>query len=151
MKRGLAIAVCTIMLMLGLTGCGERVAMTADAFVQAVGELGYTAEKTDSVDGTETYVLANDEETSLSFVVSAGEKEALVYELFDNTVSSFEEAHTTVTMSLSASASNWEYYHATGGEEFLILCRVDNTLLCSVSTPEHAKELKGLFEELGYK
>ncbi|MBQ8684242.1 MAG: hypothetical protein IJ518_06990 [Clostridia bacterium] len=149
LRRALCL-VWVAVLLVCLASCGGgKTPLTAEAFATAVQEQGYTVEMT--TEGEEAYVLANNEGLSLSFAVSTGEKEGMAWTLFANTVDAFEKAHPVRTMSLSSRSGNAEYYHATGGEEFLIISRVDNTLLCCVSTPQHAKELKALFEELGYK
>ncbi|MBQ8249729.1 MAG: hypothetical protein IJY93_07625 [Clostridia bacterium] len=152
-RKSVAVVMLIVSLILLLSACtSDKTAKTADEFTTLMEGKGFTV--LDVTEDTETNGLAN------AVLIAMNDNYQIeFYDLIDNESGEgvfynnqdiFDSANSVKTMSTEVSTSNYNYYSFTGGDEFYLIARIDNTMLYCVAAKDYKTEIKDIVKELGY-
>lgn len=151
MRKIVTCGALAIMLLL-TTACSPfKTATTKDEFTQTVQQLNYEVE--DYTEFAQGLVVAS--------LVAKGQNGVVVefFEMLDKeqAQAAFEDnrvemdAHkTTNFVERKTSGINYKKYELTTGEEYLVVCQVDATLLYVLAPKEAKEQVQELLKQLGY-
>lgn len=154
MKRGkifLGVVLCFMVLL--LTGCGNKKAITADDF-STIAEK-YDCTIIDVMNQYSSYgvvdnalVARNSDGWQVEFYVLDSENSAA--SMFNTNQTTFENSKSGTTTESSSNMGNYSTYTLNSGGTYMHLCRVDNTLLFVKVDDTYKDTVEKLIKELGY-
>lgn len=147
-KAVLSAFMCLAVLVL-FTGCKDKTVITIDDFKSKMEDKGYvTTVGDDSSSDLYTYCeAAKDEDYSVVFFDFKELEEAK--KAFDEAKSSVDEASVKIG-AVSVSAANYSKYSLTADGEYIVLTRVEKTMLWVQADKQYKSEIKDIIDELGY-
>lgn len=154
MKRGkifLGVVLCFMVLL--LTGCGNKEAITADDFSTIAEKYDCTVinvmNQYSSYGVVDNALVArNSDGWQVEFYVLDSENSAA--SMFNTNQSNFENSKSGTTTESSSNVGNYSTYTLTSGGTYMHLCRVDNTLLYVKVDDTYKDTVEKLIKELGY-
>lgn len=153
-KRNILFSIVTCLFMLlCLTGCSKKVAITADDFKTKAEEHNYKVTDisnryTDYNFFTTALLAQGDNGLEIEFYVLNNDDSA--QSIFMSNEATFKGFRGTTNVENSVSMGNYSTYELTTGGNYMYLCRVDNTVLYVKVSDNLKKEIKDFVKELGY-
>lgn len=152
-KRNIFFVVIGFLILLSLTGCGKKTAITTADFKSITESHSYT-----TVDVTSQYAsYGNINEATVAQSPDGFQVEFYVLDdegnatsMFNTNKSDFESYKGNYSSESSSSMSNYSSYTLTSSGYYMHLCRVDNTLLYVKVSDTYKDSVKDLINELGY-
>lgn len=149
------LALCTFLfaVVFVLTGC-SKTAITANTFKSKMSAKDYKV-----VDVTSQYSSQIPLKTGYIAVKSDDSYQIEFYELndastatsmFNNNKSIFESSKANSSAETTVNGSNFNKYTLTTGNQYKVVCRVDNTLIYLNVADKYKDEVKGILDNLGY-
>ncbi len=140
--------------MLLLTGCSKKNPVTAEDFEDVMEENGYTVmdvtERYESYEEIENVLLAvnSDGSYQIEFYVLSEEKWAV--NMYEENAEKFENQKTSIAVESSVNIGNHSRYNLVSGGSYMLVSRIDNTLLYVEADGSKADEIKAVLKEIGY-
>ena len=152
-KRNIFLGILCFLMIFMLTGCKDKIALSAEEFKSKVENNGYTAyDVTDQYSEYEYIktgmVALNSSNYQIEFYVLDNESNAK--RMFDDNKSKFESSQSGVSSHSEASLKNYSTYTLNSNGKYMHLCRVDNTLLYVDIDETYKDQVKDLVNKLGY-
>ncbi|PRR79712.1 hypothetical protein [Clostridium vincentii] len=151
MKKRILGVLLVVGMLLVLSGCSKKEAVTADGFKSTMEDAGYTiTDSTKQFEGqpVDSVQLAVKDEYQIEFFVVPTVDQA--QNAYNQNKSNFEKAETSSSLMKSVEMKNFSYYAMTSGGIYYVVSRVDNTFIY-VHAPEIYKdEISDIISELGY-
>ncbi|MGN0430917.1 MAG: hypothetical protein ACI4EQ_01005 [Lachnospiraceae bacterium] len=152
-KLNKVIAMAMMMILLaGLTACGNRTAVSVSEFNNVLEDKGYIIEDA-------TGQIAPESITAISLAVG-DDYQIEFYEFKNNAAATavFNENKNIFESYASGGASaeitknimNYSYYSVTSSGTYYMLAKIDNTMLYAVADSEYKDEIVEIVKELGY-
>lgn len=140
--------------MLLLTGCSKKNPMSAEDFSAAMEEKGYTV--TDITSQYESYqviesallAVNSDGSYQIEFYVLSEEKWAV--NMYQKNVEIFQEQKSSVAVESSVDIGNHSRYNLVSGGSYMLVSRIDNTLIYVKADGSHSDEIKEALKGTGY-
>lgn len=152
-KRNIFLGIVCFLMIFMLTGCKDKIALSAEEFKSKVESNGYTAH--DVTDQYSEYeyiktgiVALSSSNYQIEFYVLDNESNA--QRMFDDNKSKFESSQGSVSSHSEASLKNYSTYTLNSNGKYMHLCRVDNTLLYVDVDETYKDQVKDLVNKLGY-
>ena len=141
------------LLILFITGCGNKKAITTADFISKAKELGY--ESSDVIPQYASYgyikeatVARSKDGYQAEFYVIEDKDHAV--SMFNTNKSIFESYKGNTLAEASANLGNYSSYTLTSSGYYMHICRVDNTLLYVKVKEQYKDNIKKLINELKY-
>lgn len=151
-KKLCAVILLAITSMLILTSCGNKTARGARSFTDFMEGKGFEVTDVTSDIGDDesfrTAVVAENENYVIEYYILADA--ATAEDMFYANQVMFNDLYPTKLMSKETSGSNYNYYHFTGGEDFCLASRVDDTMIFCIADKSFKDEILNVVKELGY-
>lgn len=149
MKK-LFVGLLMMFLLVGVAGCGKKVALTASEFKSKMEEKGYEV-----VDITEDYgdlvgtaLLAMKGDYQIEFYIVSDNEQAIT--AYNQNKEYFEDLKESSSVETETNLSNNAKYTLTSGGRYMLVARVDNTFIY-LDVPENDKsEVTDVIKTLGY-
>lgn len=151
-KRFVLVCLCLLML-LSLSGCGSRTALTAEEFIAKAETFGY-----ETADITEQYasygifadaaVATSPDGFQVEFYVL--NDEATAAGVFETNKADFDSLKGAGSTSTSVNLGNYSSYAVTSGGKYMYVSRVGSTLLYVSTESANKDAVKAIVKELGY-
>lgn len=149
----IALLLCVALVTGLMTACQKKVPQTPDGFTQIMENTGLEVR-----DDTDT----NDDDSPLTAELCAISEgymiEYYAYEdsndaqnVFHSNYNSFDEEYPTKTLSTRVNTNRYNYFAFTSGGEFVVVARIENTLVGCIADAEYKQEILTHMEALGYK
>ena len=157
MKRILTVSVICVLVMLMLTACGKKTALTNDEFIKKAQDNGMiTEDQAEQYSGydhvksvtTAGIVDGNDVKWTCDFMIAVDESKAK--EMFENNKTTFENSTDGTTSSSSVNMGNYNTFELNANGKYMYLCRVDNTLVYFNVDEAYKDDAKKFIKALGY-
>lgn len=156
MKKICAIVLSVVMLcsVFCLSGCGEKVSITAEDFrarMEAKGIIvGDATEQFAEYDHvTKVYIaVLGDGDHQIEFYETTTPEAA--QRMFAGNKQTFEQSIVNSQTQSSASMANYNSFRATADGYYKVLSRIDNTLIYVNSPAEYKSEIQAILKEIGY-
>lgn len=140
-----------VVLMLVLTGCGDKVAITPDSFKSTMEAKGF-----DIVDATtqfeegdvEKVYIALNENYQIEFYLVATEEQAIV--AYNTNKTNFENTKSNNNIETSVSLGNNSKYTLSTGGKYNVVSRIENTFIYVSTDDIYKEEISSILKELGY-
>ncbi len=150
MKK-LGLIVVGIMLMLGLTACGKKEALTASSFKAKMETKGYEVVdiSSDYEEGTiVSALIATKDDYQIEFYLVNDEEQAI--RAFNQNKTGFEELKTSGSMETEVSLSNHAKYTLTTGGKYMVISRIGTTFVYVNVEDGNKSEVSGVLKDLNY-
>ena len=154
MKRlhKITVIVMMVMMLVGLTACSKKTAISVEEFNDTLESKGYTIEDA-------TGQLAPDSITAISLALSDN-YQIEFYEFVDDRTATavFQEnkiiferaADSGASAEITKNLMNYNYYSASTSSTFYMLAKIDNTMLYVEADVAYKDEIVEIVKELGY-
>lgn len=146
-------AVCMVLVLM-LTGCKSKTAITTDVFKNTMSEQGFTI--LDSKDQyaefdhiLESYI-AVDSTQSYQIEFLKISDEALAKEMYENNKAKYEEQHKSASLHTAVSVGNHSEFRMLADGEYILLTQIDATLLFVHTSADYKDAVNEIAETLGY-
>ena len=152
-KRNLLLVIISFVVLLTLTGCCEKAVKNTSDFKSLSEKYKYTvsdvtSQYADNKKVKNALVAKSSQDFQIEFFVLEDEGSAGI--MFFTNKTTFERNKRGSSSQASTSSPNYQTYSLTCNNQYMYLCRVENTLL-SVNIPSNYKDnVKKFIEELGY-
>ena len=153
MKKISIIGALCIIIVLALTGCGKKKAITTSEFISKTESLGFT-----TTDATSQYaefdhvkeatIAQHPDGYQIEFY--SIDNEANTKGMFTTNKNTFEASKGNGSAESSVSLGNYATYSLTSDGSYMYLCRVDTTLLYIHVEDTYKDSVKDVIKELGY-
>lgn len=150
MKK-IILGIITIFIMLLLTGCGNRKALTNNEFSEILGLEGFAITDVTALmedENIEVLAAANNNNYQLEYHIyktTAAAKKA-----YEGNKKSFETYKKGNNKEKSLSGNNYDKYTLELSDEYKVVSRIDNTLVYASINLEYKKDLNIILDKLGY-
>lgn len=147
------IALCLIMAF-SFGGCAKKDPVTSQVFDDTMTQSGYTIkdikEQYSDLDFiTEAYLAVDETESyQIEFYVLSDKDRAV--KMFEGNKQNFEENKDASHLSTSVSAGNHGKYTLTADGEYVLISRIDNTLIFAKTSADYKDAVNTAVEALGY-
>ncbi len=156
MKKILAFSLAVLMLFSAafMTGCKEKTSINAEGFKSAMEAKGFAV-----ADASEQFADVNEITCVYIALLGEGDHQIEFYELdsddsarrlFAGNKNIFEQSITGNHAESSVSLANYDKYTLTNNGAFMLLSRIDNTLVYVNSPSEYKDEINSILKEIGY-
>ena len=152
-KSNLLLVFISFVVLLTLTGCCEKAVKNTSDFKSLSEKYKYTisdvtSQYADNKKVKNALVAKSSQDFQIEFFVLEDEGSAGI--MFFNNKTTFERSKRGSSSQASTSSPNYQTYSLTCNNQYMYLCRVENTLL-SVNIPSNYKDNVNKFiEEFGY-
>ena len=154
-KKVIYLSLCFVILIITLTGCKAKTALSVDEFNSIVKKQDLAVEE-----DAENLVSENENLKNMSKATYSDDWDVYYY-VFDNEDSAKTEyakvknkimtyKKSSISSILENNIANYNFYQITGGGHFAYVCRVDNTVLYFDISAQYKEDAKNLIKELGY-
>ena len=152
-KRVISIALISMLLLLSLTGCTKKVAITTENFKSIAQSHNYTIKDVKSQYSEYTYiseatVAGINNQWRVEFYVLTTETDAKA--MFETNRKSFENSKGSVSTEKSINLGNHSLYSVTSNGFYMYLSRIDNTLVYAKVSETYKHTVKDFINELKY-
>lgn len=150
-KRYLFLGIICCVMLLALTGCGNKKAITTNEFSNIAKNNGLEIfDTTDQYAGyiEEGLIAYKEDEWQIEFYILENDEKAI--SMFDTNKENFEESKGTSSTELSTTLGNYSTYELKSNGYFMYVARVDNTLLFVHVEDDYEDNVKTIIKELGY-
>lgn len=149
-KKIILVGVLFSMLLI-LTGCGNKKALTTEEFTNLANENGFTisdatSQFTDSYVSKATLALKDGYQIEF-YVIDNVENSKKMFEYNKN---QFQNYKSGVSTELSKSVGNYSTYLLQSNGYYMYLSRIDNTLIYIRTDISYKEEVKSFVEKIGY-
>ena len=147
------IALCLIMA-LSFGGCAKKDPVTSQVFGDTMTQNGYTVKDikeqySDLEFITEAYLAVDETESyQIEFYVLSDKDRAV--KMFDGNKQNLEENKDSTHLSTSVSAGNHGKYTLTTDSEYVLISRIDNTMVFAKTAVDYKDAVNTMVETLGY-
>lgn len=152
-KISAVLAVCLV-LMLMLTGCKSKTAITTDGFETTMSEQGFTIADYKEQYAEFDYILeayaAIDSTGSYQLDFYQCSDEAAAKGMFESNKTKFEEQYKSVAVRTSASFGNHSELRIQADGEYILISQISDTMLYVHTTSEYKDEVNEIVDILGY-
>ena len=156
LKLSLIAALCTCIL-LSFTGCGKnKKTITADEFKSKMENKGFTVQ-----DSKLEYASRNDivksylaTEKSSKYQIDYFELDSVssAKSMYDRNVDVIENdaADSMIKSKVTTSIANYSWFETEFEGKYMVISRVENTLICASAKSNYKEDIKTILNELGY-
>ncbi len=146
-------AVCMVLVLM-LTGCKSKTAITTDTFKTTMSEQGFTV-----VDGKEQYAefdyilevyAAVDSTQSYQIEFYQCTDETSARAMYENSKARFEEQHKSASVHTAVSVGNHSEFRMLADGEYILISQIDDTFLFVHTTAEYKDAVNDIADALGY-
>lgn len=147
------ITLCLVMV-LSFVGCAKKDPITSQVFNDTMTQSGYTIndiqEQYDDLGFVTEAYIAVDETASyqIEFYVLSDKERAV--KMFDGNKQNLEENKASSHISTSVSAGNHSKYTLTADSEYVLISRIDNTVIYAKTALDYKDAVNTAVEALGY-
>lgn len=152
-KRNIVLFVTCLLILLGVTGCGNKTAISTSTFKSITEENNYiTSDVTNQYISyeyvNEATVAQSSEGFQIEFYVLDSESNAI--SMFNTNKDIFESYKGNASTETSSNIGNNTSYTLTSNGYYMHLCRVDNTLLYVRVLDSYKDSVKDIIKKIGY-
>lgn len=155
MKKGLKIflilAVIIIVLIIILSAFfsikGNKKAIDAEYFIKTTTDLGYTSSKVTTSSSVIDSYSAKKENCKIDFYVTSSE---LAEKNFNRIKRQYETLKDDSSVETSVSVNNYSKYTLSTNETYMIVTRIENTIMFTQTDKDYKDSVKDTFDQLGY-
>lgn len=152
-KRNIVLFVTCLLILLGVTGCGNKKAISTSTFKSITEENNYiTSDVTNQSISyeyvNEATVAQSSEGFQIEFYVLDSESNAI--NMFNTNKDIFESYKGNTSTETSSNIGNNTIYTLTSNGYYMHLCRVDNTLLYVRVLDSYKDSVKDIIKKIGY-
>lgn len=152
-KRNIVLFVTCLLILLGVTGCGNKKAISTSTFKSITEENNYiTSDVTNQYISyeyvNEATVAQSSEGFQIEFYVLDSESNAI--NMFNTNKDIFESYKGNTSTETSSNIGNNTIYTLTSNGYYMHLCRVDNTLLYVRVLDSYKDSVKDIIKKIGY-
>lgn len=146
-------AVCMVLVLM-LTGCKSKTAITTDTFKTTMSEQGFTV-----VDGKDQYAefdyilevyAAVDSTQSYQVEFYQCSDETYAKGMYENNKAKFEEQHKSASVHTAVSVGNHSEFRLLADGEYILISQIDDTFLFVHTTAEYKDAVNDIADALGY-
>lgn len=152
-RQWLLPAALAFVLLVTLTGCGKREAVTAEAFQSAMEKQGYTV--TDltaqaNSSGISKILLAENSEKDINIRLTITESDSIAKQLYKADVDVYEAADPQIKT--AADVGNYNNFKASfnGEQVYVVEYRVDNTLISGAGDLSKKEQVDAIYSGFNY-
>lgn len=151
MKKRILGVLLVVGMLLVLSGCSKKEAITADGFQSVMEDSGYTiTDVTGQFKGqpVDSVQLATKDDYQIEFFVVPTVDQA--QNAYNQNKSTFENEEKSSSTKKSAEMKNFSYYTMTSGGVYYVVSRVDNTFIYLHAPEKYKDQISEIISELGY-
>ena len=155
MKRKIiSLAIIFIIVLIALTGCESKKAISVEEFDKVLNAKEYTVEENKEYYDTYIDILdgrkaKNSDKWEIDFYVLSGDKDAeLMFEKDKNMLEVYKKG--SAEIEIETTMPSYSMYQIVANERFGYVCKVGNTVLFVDTFETNKDEIKAIIEELGY-
>lgn len=143
-----------IIVLISLTGCDNKKAISVDKFDNVLNSKEYTVEENKEyydtfIDITDGRKAKCSDKWEMEFFILSGNKDAeLMFEKDRNMIEVYKGSDGS--SELVVDLANYDVYEITASGHYGYVSRVDNTVLYVEAEEQYKDEIKAIIEELGY-
>ncbi len=146
-------AVCMVLVLM-LTGCKSKTAITTDTFKTTMSEQGFTV--VDSKDQyaefdhiLESYIAIDSTQSyQIEFLKISDETAARA--MYENNKAKFEEQHKSASLHTAVSVGNHSEFRMLADGEYILFSQISDTLLFAQTTEDYKDAVNDIADALGY-
>lgn len=147
----LGLIVCFSLLLL-LSGCGKKTAISTSKFISIAEKHNLQVEniisKIETSTNIDDAVMVGNDNWQIEFYVINSEDDAIA--IFENNKNIFEESKSGSSAYSSVNMVNYSTYSLESNDEYKYLCRIDNTFLYVNVDKIFKDSVKNFINEIGY-
>lgn len=152
--KGIMMVALSFLVLLTVTGCGNKTAISADDFKTKLEDKGYTVQDaTDQMNGVEeikkVYIAIDaDEKYQIEFYELNNEDNASVF--FNENKEKFEKTKSSTNSETSSSMGNYSKYALTTNGTYKAVSRVGRTVIYIDVEDDNKSKVQSILKELDY-
>ena len=152
MKKKIVLGIIIIVLSLFLTGCKNKTAMTAEDFTNAMTKKEYKLVDKRLLSNyyEETNIITAEiaEDNYIEFLILKSDEDAKKF--YTTNKNYFDNSITSMKVKTDINIANYNTFTMSANKKYIVLSRVDNTIIVVESQEAQKDEIKKLIKELGY-
>ena len=145
------VSILLILIMFSLVGCGDKTAISSETFKSKMQDKEYYIYNATSQFGDDVeevyYAILSDKYRIQFYKFSDIEH---TENAFSKSKSDFEVVGENSKPTTNTSASNTQKYILDNNGQYMVLSRIDNTLIQIIASSEYKSEIDKILKELGY-
>ena len=149
MKKKILLGILCFVMVISLTGCLSKEAITTSKFIGVSRKhnyiLGDVTSQYETYGSIKEATVSQADGFQIEFYVFESEKDAKG--MFSANKTKFSKTSGT---NFSAKVGNYETFKLTNDDNYMYLCRVDNTLIYVNADAKYKDQIKEFINELGY-
>lgn len=149
--RKIILGIITILIILSLTGCGNKKALTNNEFSEILGVEGFAVTDVTTLmedENIEVLAAANNNNYQLEYHIYKTKEAAK--KAYEGNKKSFATYKKNNNKEKNVTGNNYEKYTLELSDEYKVVSRIDNTLVYASISLEYKKDLNNILDKLGY-